>query len=188
MAKKISMEARIWCPTELMFDIFSRLPSKTLARSKCESKSVRAMIAGPIFVSMHDDRSVSNCSGCIMQFIRNNQTCVSSFNEEFAISNDFMIKLPDDDNFQGDNDIIIIGSSNGLLCFTRKGLPLRTYLWYPSMTVAKKLPHPFVTDLGLDGQDWSSSFHLTGFGFDRESDDYKLVQIIFEKPDRRYVL
>ncbi|KAF3437970.1 hypothetical protein FNV43_RR20726 [Rhamnella rubrinervis] len=180
------MEATVRCPTELMFDIFSRLPSKPLALSKCVSKWVRAKIANPTFVSMHHNRSVSNRSGCIMQFIRNNQTCVSSFNEEFTISNDFMIKLPDDDIFHGDNGINIIGSSNGLLCFTRNGLPLCTYLWNPSMTVAKKLPQPFVIDLGLDGQDWSSSFHLTGFGFDRESDDYKLVQIIFEKPDRRY--
>ncbi|KAF3437968.1 hypothetical protein FNV43_RR20724 [Rhamnella rubrinervis] len=29
-------------------------------------------------------------------------------------------------------------------------------------------------------------FSFSGFGFDRESDEYKLVQIIFEKPDRRY--
>ncbi|KAF3437927.1 hypothetical protein FNV43_RR20683 [Rhamnella rubrinervis] len=72
-------------------------------------------------------------------------------------------------------------------------LKLSTFIFSSSMlsqydveAVAKKLPHPFVTDLSLDGQDWSSSFHLTGFGFDRESDYYKLVQIIFEKPDRRY--
>ena len=54
------------------------------------------------------------------------------------------------------------------------------------MKVAKKLPCSFVTDLGLDGQDWSPSFYLTGFGLDSESDDYKLVQIILEKPDPRY--
>ena len=117
-----------------------------------------------------------------MQFMRNNQTCVSSFDEEFGISNNLVIKLADDDHLQGDNGINIIGSSNGLLCLPRKALPFCAYLWQPSMKVAKKLPCPLVTDLGLDGKDWSPSFYLTGFGFDSESDDYKLVQIIIEKP------
>ena len=74
------------------------------------------MMADPIFISMHHNRSVSNRSGYIMQFMRNSQTCVSSFDEEFGISNNLVIKLPDDHHLHGDNGINIIGSSNGLLC------------------------------------------------------------------------
>ncbi|PHT76805.1 hypothetical protein T459_20327 [Capsicum annuum] len=68
----------------------------------------------------------------------------------------------------------IVGSCNGLLCLADDHECCRNhiYLWNPSIRKSLKLPIPIYTFKTLSTLD-----HTQGFGFDRTTNDYKVVRI-----------
>ncbi|XP_059450108.1 F-box/kelch-repeat protein At3g06240-like [Corylus avellana] len=73
--------------------------------------------------------------------------------------------------------LYVVGSSNGLLCLAddvfgnKVGLFV---LWNPSIQKAISLPEP---NIGF--RSYGSFIHSLGFGYDRKTDDYKLVRLVY---------
>ncbi|KAK6151574.1 hypothetical protein DH2020_014209 [Rehmannia glutinosa] len=66
----------------------------------------------------------------------------------------------------GDNKVAVVGSCDGLICLTINGKD--SVLWNPSTRISKKLPD-------FDVEPEFGSYLNCGLGFDKSSDDYKVV-------------
>ena len=185
-------------PCEILFEIFYKLPSKTLVRFQCLSKSIQAMITDPTFISMHHNWSARNHSGYML--IRNRHhhhqhgreetiSCFSCFDQKFSFSEN-LIKV-DDPDLQG-VDINTIGNScDGLFCLTNKKTKYElenqvveipcVYLWNPSIRIVKKLPesHSESSFTHKDCTPIRIINSLCGVGFDTQNSDHKVMQIIY---------
>lgn len=168
---------------ELLSEIFSKLPSKTLLRFQCVSISIRAMIIDPTFVLAHHNWSASNQRGYLMELIStDHQTLTLSCldDQKFFVSETLM-KVPADlPNFFNISTCCFqsLFSFTGLTIEEEQIIPC-TYLCNPSIRVYKKLPDSSsFSDLGIN-----SIYNyecLCGLGFDSHTNDYKLIQIICE--------
>jgi F-box interacting protein len=180
-------------PIEIVVDILSRLPVKSLIRFRCVSKTWRSLISTPNFITTHLNRSLSNSqhTPCLLVSHFGNKTTLSD-----AIHTLLLYRNQDDVEQKGDffanpSDRIelhepsnygyyilgLVGSSNGLLClanmaFTKEGR--FCVLWNPSIQKVILLPKP---NLGF--HDWFDQF--VGFGYDPMTDDFKLVRLAYHR-------
>ncbi|XP_058195161.1 F-box/kelch-repeat protein At3g23880-like [Rhododendron vialii] len=156
-------------PLEIIVEeILSRLPVKSLLRSRCVCKSWRSLISDPNFARIHLRRaSSSNISNdcthhrlLISHGVRSH-SLYSAFHEH----SDAAVRLdyPGCDPRGLGDGVRILGSCDGLVCIeTARTL----FLWNPSTRKSKRLPS---VRLPPD--------HLAayGFGYDASIDDYKVV-------------
>ncbi|KAI4317711.1 hypothetical protein L6164_025560 [Bauhinia variegata] len=159
-------------PDELIVEILSRLPVRSLLQFRCVCKSWKSLISDPFFVRKHLHLSTQNTSLSHHRIILNTTTaefhmkscCVSSlFKSPSTVSEDLC--YPVKNKYRHDR---IIGSCNGLLCFAIKGESV--LLWNPSIRVSKKSP-PL-------GNNWRPGcFTAFGLGYDRVNNDYKVVAV-----------
>uniref|UniRef100_M0ZWT6 F-Box protein n=2 Tax=Solanum tuberosum TaxID=4113 RepID=M0ZWT6_SOLTU len=158
-------------PAELVNEILSRLPVKSLLKFRCASKSWFALISSPEFVKTHlslNDNNNEYTRHKVMMFERtvcNFRDCsVSSlFNNSFIKANDL------DYPRQVPCGVYIVGSVNGLICLVSREKEL--FLWNPSIRKYKKLPNPKTkTTLAYFPR-------VYGFGYDKFHDDYNVVVI-----------
>lgn len=164
-------ERIVHLPQEVVEEILSRLPVKSLLKFRCVSKWWRVLIDTKRFIKIHLHNSaknqilldpagplhrqlkqLTNCSWCSHL----NETVVNSF----AFDDLFNIQW---------NSINLVGSCNGLVCIL---LDRKTViLCNPSTRMSKKLPD--VEDvIGV------MQFISYGFGYDESSDDYNVFGII----------
>ncbi|OIS98469.1 f-boxkelch-repeat protein [Nicotiana attenuata] len=165
----ISMEELSFeIPIELIIEILSRLPVKSLLRFKCVSKSWLFLISSPEFAYTHlgiaanskeytqhsvilksypPDFKLKNCSLSSLLY--------GSVTEAFDLS--YPMKKPC-------GYVRIVGCVNGLVCLVIE----QKYflLWNPSIRKFKKLPDPR-----------GGYYIMYGFGYDELHDDYKVVVI-----------
>ncbi|KAL0376363.1 UNVERIFIED_CONTAM: putative F-box protein [Sesamum calycinum] len=155
-------------PDELIVEILTRLPVISLLRCRCVCKSWLSLISSPRFVRYHlrkakqdpdyaHHRIMLNYHGDLMQcsvpsLLR--QPIVDAFDTDYSVR--FSME-----------SCWIMGSCDGLICLAidTKGL----FLWNPSTRVCKKLP-----DFGVN-EDFCNFAY--GLGFDKSSDDYKVVGV-----------
>ncbi|XP_047320861.1 F-box/kelch-repeat protein At3g23880-like [Impatiens glandulifera] len=153
-------------PPEIITEILSRLPVKSLLQCRCVSISWNALIADPIFVKKHLKAS-QNEEQLLMRWDRTSD--VKSYyisdilNEECpnAHSLDFPIK-------PSKSDLWMIGSTNGLVCVVLDQAEI--FLWNPSTRISNKLP-----SCGYKKR--RSQFIAYGFGYDERNSDYKVIVI-----------
>ncbi|XP_043715299.1 F-box protein CPR1-like [Telopea speciosissima] len=160
-------------PQEILMDILSRLPVKTLLRFRCVSKGLRNLISDPNFITQHLNRSAEDCSRLILG--------TSAIKQIFYINYETFSEMLiyDFSKFShGFSWLEIVGSSNGLLClsfshvsFRKKGNIL--YLCNPATLEIKHLPNAPIEYTGA----WDYSYTAFGFGFDSIANDYKVVSI-----------
>ncbi|KAA8516856.1 hypothetical protein F0562_017326 [Nyssa sinensis] len=149
-------------PTDVIHDILSRLPVKTLLQFRCVSKLWCALIDSPNFIKSHLKRSIEN---------QNNVSLVLEGDGLYSVnfeSLDKAVKL--DDPLKSESyRTEVFGSCNGLLCLfnTEKGM----VLWNPSTRKHRKLLVPL-------GEFCKHQFIVYGFGHDVVNDDYKVVRIV----------
>ncbi|KAJ4714708.1 putative F-box family protein [Melia azedarach] len=163
-------------PLDVIIDILSRLPVKSLLRCKCLSKFFRSLIDGQDFINLHLKQSLETSS--------NFSLILSGFTEPdskiFCGSLDSLDNCVEVDHpfrnckYIRSYDTLVIGSCNGLVALhnRREGI----VLFNPSTKEHRILPNFYS---GLD----NCYVYFDGFGYDASTDNFKLVRIIvFNNP------
>ncbi|CAK9141465.1 unnamed protein product [Ilex paraguariensis] len=159
-------------PHEIIVEILSRLPVKSLLRFRCVSKSWCSLISSTQFAKTHLDvssrnKDYANCR-LIFSSVRPHFDlkscslhCLLYEPSVNAIEMDYPMKNPH-------HAVWIVGSVNGLVCIAIEEDSI--FLWNPSTRESKKLPN-----LGIKLK--YGCYIIYGFGYDEISDDYKVVGI-----------
>nr|KYP63719.1 F-box/kelch-repeat protein At3g06240 family [Cajanus cajan] len=159
---------------ELMVEILSWLPVRSLMQCRCVSKSFQSLISDPSFVKLHLHRSPKNTNFLIRY--RNRK-------HDFALPCSLRSLLEDplsDIALRQEHKYKVAGSCNGLvLLFALSNTSsARTYkflLWNPAIRKTCEVPHCIIP-INPNRYDFIKWF---GFGYDNLSDTYKVV-IVFE--------
>ncbi|XP_058761558.1 F-box/kelch-repeat protein At3g06240-like [Vicia villosa] len=162
----------VFIPHDLIIEVLSLLPVKSVIRLMCMSKTFHSLVSDPTFVKLHLHRSARTQD---VSLISNSEGHDATLNV-VSLSHNPSIRftLPNDPFFQNNykDCFYIVGSCNGLLCLghkvngNRKKMSLR--FWNPATrTLSYKLR------ITGDGR----LYNLT-FGYDSSSNTYKLVHFI----------
>ncbi|KAA8516862.1 hypothetical protein F0562_017320 [Nyssa sinensis] len=156
-------------PAEVVTDILTRLPVKTLLRFRCVSKPWCALIDSRDFVKFHLKRSIETKSNLslILRYCYLYSVDLESLDN--AVEVDHPLKC---DNYETQ----VLGSCNGLLCLSNSEVDI--VVWNPSIRKHRKLPLMQIEfPPGLRGSCFSH-FVVYGFGHDVVNDEYKLVRMV----------
>ncbi|KAL2470281.1 F-box/kelch-repeat protein [Abeliophyllum distichum] len=159
-------------PSEIIVEILSRLPVKSLLKFRCVSKSWLSLISSPQLIKTHLKVSTNDpnfTSHRIMfttaypRFNLKNCTLRSLLYEPLtdAVSISYPRRHPR-------RSVWVVGSCNGLICIAINEKDL--FLWNPSVRKSKKLPN-------VDVPMGRGFYIVYGFGFDETNEDYKVVGI-----------
>ncbi|KAK6134424.1 hypothetical protein DH2020_031856 [Rehmannia glutinosa] len=167
-----------YLPQEVLINILTRLPPKSLIKFRCVSKSWNSLISSPYFITLHAQQSTCATNHFIIRSYSKNQNAeiysVHSDSDEFHEQNDIRIENPfrDSTRFY----YRIVGSSNGVLCLSDNlfGHTHSIFLWNPVIRRKVTLPLPKSTFENT----WPCMCVL-GFGFDAKNDDYKVVRVAY---------
>lgn len=155
-----------------LYDIFLKLPVKSIIRCRCVCKSWRQLLCDPHFVEAH----LNHISQHHSKLLPVTSDCFYSVDyEEGSLSNAVPRKFPLT-NIPPPYTRIW-GSCNGMLCVAVRRKTkvsddktlVKLFLWNPATGDYKILPNadPSVDDL-----------QIVGFGYDSSLDDYRIVTII----------
>ncbi|KAM0958000.1 hypothetical protein EV1_023107 [Malus domestica] len=157
-------------PSGVLADILFRLPVKSLKRFECVCKSWYDLIKDPSFTIQHLHHSKNvNQHFLLEKGIRNSHDSLLCL-DEISLLSRHRLSLPS--VFSE-----ILGPCNGIYCFIRlnvefeldlialENVSLREFKVVPDLSIS----HP---------HSQSQSVKLCGFGFDRKTNDYKLVLIL----------
>ncbi|XP_057776493.1 F-box/kelch-repeat protein At3g23880-like [Salvia miltiorrhiza] len=152
-------------PEQIIEEILSRLPVKSLLRLRCVSKSWRSLIGSKRFIKTQHQNSIKNPSFPQQRVFLLNRMYLRL--EQCSMQSILSELLPrssplDDPMITTLMRFQIWGCYNGLLCVF--DTHLRIHLWNPSTKISKKLPeisHPLIV-------------RNYGFGWVESSDDYKV--------------
>ncbi|XP_023907625.1 F-box protein At3g07870 isoform X1 [Quercus suber] len=169
-------------PDNVVFDILTRLPVKSLIRFRCVSQSWNSTITNPIFITKHLDlaNSLSNINNngyLLFTPVRNYPTMDPSstqqwttfvYNTNRTLTHISRFEIP----FHND---LIIGFCNGVFCLAannddsdEEDLRHSLYLWNPSIRKLKKLLATHPADRAV-----------FGFGYHPQNNDYKILRVTF---------
>ncbi|XP_040996111.1 F-box/kelch-repeat protein At3g06240-like [Juglans microcarpa x Juglans regia] len=172
-------------PEDVVTEILSTLPVKSLMRFKSVSKAWYALIRNPHFIAKHHNFAISDhnrnhCRRVILERRRAtlDTPCFSMHSHdtlEFSGDIHLIPQLFSEDI----NPVLFIGSCNGIVCavgisverFHRGPDPDRAWeigLWNPATRESKRLPFNF------------------GFGIDLNTNDFKVVKITCFHSPRHY--
>lgn len=163
----------ILLPGEIIEEILSRLPVKSLLKFRCVSKPWRSLIGSKRFTQKHLDYSMQNANfahHCIIS------TSPGPPRELRQCSLRSMLDDPFTDQFKtcdlsnvGSEPICIVGCCNGLVCVLLEGKSFM--LWNPSTKMTKNLP-------AFDRKVKHGHIECYGFGLNESSGDYRVFGIL----------
>ncbi|KAM7497939.1 hypothetical protein LguiA_022353 [Lonicera macranthoides] len=166
-----------YLPAELLTEILTRLPVKTLLRCTSLSKSWYSFITSPNFITTHLNRTDSNTQSHLLIVRQCADVSKDKWTEHYSLhcdndAFDEFAKL--DFPFVSRNVCFnIIGTCNGLVCLSDDhGTNTDLILWNPSIkkSVTLTLPNPsFVRE---------SHGHF-GFGINPITSEYKIVRLVY---------
>ncbi|KAK7848032.1 F-box/kelch-repeat protein At3g06240 [Quercus suber] len=155
-------------PRELIVDILSRLPVKSLCRFKCVSKPWRTLISHPDFVKTHLHRAQ------FKRLILASADSLYSVDHETSYENDVVAvaldNFPLDQNDDQFYPIAIISSCNGLLCLNLQ--PDTFFVFNPATHESARIPD------APTPYEFDHNILAYGFGYAPSIDDYKLVKAV----------
>ncbi|KAG5623516.1 hypothetical protein H5410_008734 [Solanum commersonii] len=159
----VGMETHMHIQEEIIMDILSRLPVKSLFLFKCVSKSWKALICEPSFKKMHHNHA-KNDKLLIERTARDRNIffyCSSLSSMSHLIVRDVQESVFVPQCVEGPYNYKIYGSCNGLFLI---GIKQKYILWNPSTRESALLP-----------SHWDKFFcdYSFGWGYDPTSDDYK---------------
>ncbi|XP_022717734.1 F-box protein CPR30-like [Durio zibethinus] len=160
-----SMEKHV--PSDLINDILSRLPVKSLLRFKCVSRGWCFLINDQNFIKLHLKRSTqsnSHSSLVIVQYTKLSLVDLSSLLVVEEVVDDSLKQL-----FRG--PIKVLGICNGLLCLSNSAYNCNI-LWNTS--TREHLTLPPVPENSLLYRT-PKTMKLFGLGYDPIDDDYKVI-------------
>ncbi|CAN4120675.1 unnamed protein product [Withania somnifera] len=161
-------------PLEIIIEILSRLPVKSVLKFKCVSKSWLSLISSSHFVKSHlkiSSRNNNNFTNknllLLSMYLPHTLYSCTLYSALHEKSISFINKL----NFPWNPSNIIAGVSfcNGLFLICIGMYSNNLYLWNPSTRKTKKLP--------FSGAEYSRCDVTYGFGYDESNDDYNVVEI-----------
>ena len=164
-------------PEEIIIDVLSRLPAKSVGRCRCVSKPWRALLSRPKFIRAHLDRS-RNLGQESLIFISESQYALFSVSldsaqqvfDEITIS---ATKLSFADH--PDSWVRVYATCDGLVLVG--GKEHKKFVLNPVTREIREVPpSPFALDPG-------ACFIMHGLGYDSVSDDYKIVTLSFYDTD-----
>ncbi|KAK4592965.1 hypothetical protein RGQ29_017200 [Quercus rubra] len=166
-------------PDDIVLNILSRLPAKSVIRFRCVCKPWNSSITTSYFISNHlnnfahahdTDNDNDNGDGYIIHMPRHTLAMNSSNRPVCTVALDrtfdriFEIEIP----FDLPSGLSkIVGSCNGLLCLATTTNVI--YLWNPSVRKFKRLPDPCLGNLGIV---------TLGFAYHSENNDYKVLRVL----------
>ncbi|KAJ1389491.1 F-box-like domain superfamily [Sesbania bispinosa] len=165
---------------EIIHEILSRLPVKSLSRFRCVCKSWNTKISTSKFIKLHLERSRQNPHLTLMSSNpQNNDFNLVPFPVHHFLENP-LINVADDPycRFKVDDCYKVIGSCNGLVCLLGCNCSLMFeeywfYLWNPAMRLRNEKSVSFLINP-------ESSVFKFAFGYDNSKDTYKVVAFCLE--------
>ncbi|XP_058211732.1 F-box protein CPR1-like [Rhododendron vialii] len=156
-------------PGEIVYDILSRLPVKSLCRFKSVSKSWLALITAPEFVKSHLHHRSTNDNNINHKIIFCSGTSPSMYSVDYQAPYDTVteLKSPPCEYY-----VEIVGSFNGIVLLRMDG---ELCLWNPSAKMYRKFSPP-------EGE---NRFVKYGLCHDSVSDDFKAVGVNSRLSDGR---
>ncbi|XP_059660175.1 F-box protein CPR1-like isoform X2 [Cornus florida] len=165
-------------PGDVLSDILTRLPLKTLIRCTSVCKPWHTLLTNPSFITKHLNQSRFNNKELLLVRIHSD----SDDKEHYALRYDdnhlfseyaqleFPLKSSSCNHY-----FRIIGCCNGLICLSDDQFSYTNnlFLWNPFIRKTMRLPPVRVTV-----QTHGLFKHSIGFGFDSITDDYKVVRIV----------
>ena len=163
-------------------DMFSRLPIKTILQFKSVCKSWSDIIKDLVFITKHVNLSNRSNSGYLAV-----TRCVGTFGGKCLISlfsyetfrEVFNVTIPSKKE-HGRASFRIVGSCNGILCLNISKIGDTNFLFNPVTSEFKEPPKPDYPVYKLSEVEILLHIGL-GFGYDRETNDYKLVRVCYSK-------
>lgn len=165
-------------PADVVMDILSRLPAKTLIRFSSVRKSFYSLIRTPVFISKHLHFHTSNTSHLLIvpQNLSSGNPC-SLLCDDDKNTRQATFDLPPKTKTPTAS---VLCSSNGLVCIEdRFGLQQAVYLWNPSICRYKTLPPSCFSEQLKQ----SITYAVFGFGFCEFDSDYKVVRVVYRPDD-----
>ncbi|XP_017984402.1 PREDICTED: F-box/kelch-repeat protein At3g23880-like [Theobroma cacao] len=166
-------------PETLVMEILLRLPVKSLMRFKCVCKSWCSSFQTSYFITNHKNDNLNLLfKGFFGGFKVPHLSLLSTETEskkhggpnvEFNLKIKENIRMPVSICSGSRSRLTVSGVCNGLLCL-HDGY--RINLWNPSTREVKLLPE---STISLPPSVDSTYFYCMGLGFDRKSDDYKVL-------------
>ncbi|XP_050245421.1 F-box/kelch-repeat protein At3g23880-like isoform X1 [Quercus robur] len=177
MYRSIPLSHRL--PDDLVYDILTRLPVKSLIRFRCVSRSWYCTITDSDFITKHLDRAnlLSNShNGYLLcnPSIRNGQYSSCDYLCTFVCNTDRTLTEISRFEFPSNDERFLVGFSNGIICLANYDEEFShiLYLWNPSIRKFKKLLAP-PTSL-IEPFHESAAF---GFGYHSQNNDYKILRL-----------
>ncbi|KAI3739405.1 hypothetical protein L2E82_29809 [Cichorium intybus] len=168
-------------PSELMVEILSWLPSKSLLRCRSVCKSWLSLISSTQFrlMHLHNFNQLNSRYVVRRRFIQKEEFPVHFDDQNFTLDSNAPIKFPYNLNLSGTGllSFEIIGCCNGVLCFSINTIGRdEIILWNPSIRRKLTLIPPMYHRSELPDLDL-----LFGFGYHITSDDYKVVRLSYDR-------
>ncbi|XP_073125525.1 F-box protein CPR1-like [Henckelia pumila] len=167
-------------PAELLVEILSRLPVKSVIRFATVCKSWQSLISNPKFISSHlSNRKNQKTTLLLRRYdARDNAEHYSLLERAggvpFSVDSAAELEFP----FKSQIGYFrIVGSCDGLIClcddyFANRSRPI--FLWNPSVKNHLDLPKPTINPNGA---------HVFVLGFGADGHDYKVVRVVYCKKD-----
>ncbi|XP_059428467.1 F-box/kelch-repeat protein At3g06240-like [Corylus avellana] len=185
---ELSEEQMAILPEQLITDILSLLPVKSLLRFQCVSKPWFALIHDPYFINLYFENNNNNRE---LSFIvetskhelsplrrwKYDYHLVNFSNEDESMSEPLKIIPP---FFRPHN--LVIGCCNSLVCILNYDDMFSTYdgfdivIWNPSIKKYKRLPFEHIEPAIEPNPQIEQSL---AFGYDPVNNDYKVLMIVF---------
>ncbi|KAF5736117.1 F-box and associated interaction domains-containing protein putative isoform 1 [Tripterygium wilfordii] len=156
-------------PEDLVTDILTRLPIKSLIRFAGVCSSWLDLIRNPDFIKSHHLKQTSLNDNNFRVFVMHDYNCLSLLTEvaddqegafDFLESVGIPLRL------------VVMGHCNGLLCLHDQWEKI--FIWNPVTREVKALP--FLSHIMRPICTESTSFRNFGFGFDHKTGDYKVIR------------
>ncbi|KAF9604191.1 hypothetical protein IFM89_003937 [Coptis chinensis] len=157
-------------PHEIIFEILSRLPVRTLGRFKCVCKSWFDLIRDPFFVDVHMNRAKENNDSLkYMVRLKGNRLYSNSSHPD-----DYRLQAVNHPFKTSHNEIQVCNSCNGLLCLISNAEKETICLWNPATGDYKVLPSSPTVDPPVWGR-----LHIEyGFGYCHSTNNYEVVKVV----------
>uniref|UniRef100_A0A2N9FM30 F-box domain-containing protein n=1 Tax=Fagus sylvatica TaxID=28930 RepID=A0A2N9FM30_FAGSY len=154
-------------PDEIVFDILTRVPVKSLIRFRCVSKSWYSSTANPIFITAHFNQAQSlsnnNHNGYLLYESASRELCSVICNSDYTLTHISSFEIP----FSG---VEFVGFCNGIFCLHKCSNNV-LYLWNPSIRKFKMLN---TTRLCVPAASENVSI---GLAYHSHNNDFKILRI-----------
>ncbi|KAL3506371.1 hypothetical protein ACH5RR_031753 [Cinchona calisaya] len=162
-------------PDELIFEVLTYLPVKSLVRFKCVSKSWHILISSPQFIKNHLAKSRENDEYAhhrvIFHTLEPNlkQCCINSVLHAPLDIESIDVDDPMRDHYYKG----FVSSCNGLFCIVVDVEQI--FLWNPALRKSRKLPKLPIMGGKTKNLRKKRRRMVYGYGYDELNDDYKVV-------------